>query len=71
MVVVPSHGIHHTNSIIQDFPFSTLKPRYNEPRNSEFLDIVNKTQLPFYGFTKHITFDIEPVFLVLRVGVTS
>ena len=25
----------------------TLKPRYNEPRNSEFFDIVNKTQLPF------------------------
>ena len=25
----------------------TLKPRYNEPQNSEFLDIVNKTQLPF------------------------
>ena len=23
-----------------------------------FLDIVNKTQLPFGGFTKHITFDI-------------
>ena len=26
---------------------STLKPRYKEPGNSEFLDIVNKTQLPF------------------------
>ena len=25
----------------------TLKPRYNEPQNSEFLDIVNKNQLPF------------------------
>ena len=36
----------------------TLKPRYNEPRYSEFCDIVNKTQLPFLGFTKHITFDI-------------
>ena len=36
----------------------TLKPRYNEPRNSEFRDIVNKTQLLFCGFTKHITFDI-------------
>ena len=37
---------------------STLKPRYKEPGNSEFLDIVNKTQLPLWGFTKHITFDI-------------
>ena len=36
----------------------TLKPWYNEPRNSEFLEIVNKTQLPFWGFTKHITFAI-------------
>ena len=26
---------------------STLQPQYNKPRNSEFLDIVNKTQLPF------------------------
>ena len=25
--------------------YGTLKPQYNEPRNSEFLDIVNKTQL--------------------------
>ena len=25
----------------------TLQPQYNKPRNSEFLDIVNKTQLPF------------------------
>ena len=37
---------------------STLQPQYNKPRNSEVLDIVNKTQLPFWGFTKHITFDI-------------
>ena len=37
---------------------STLKPRYSEPRNSEFLDKVNKTQLPFWGFIKHITIDI-------------
>ena len=37
---------------------STLKPRYNEPRYSEFCNIVNKTQLPFWGFTKYITFDI-------------
>ena len=36
----------------------TLKPRYNEPRYSEFHDIVKKTQLPFCGFTKHIIFDI-------------
>ena len=35
-----------------------LKPWYNEPRKSEFLDIVNKTKLPFWGFTKHITSDI-------------
>ena len=34
---------------------STLQPQYNKPRNSEVLDIVNKTQLPFWGFTKHIT----------------
>ena len=26
---------------------STLKPRYSEPRFSEFSDIVNKIQLPF------------------------
>ena len=38
---------------------STLKPRYNEPQYSEFRDIVNKTQLPFLRFTKHITFDID------------
>ena len=37
---------------------STLKPRYNEPRYSEFRNIVNKTYLPFWGFTKYITFDI-------------
>ena len=36
----------------------TLKPRYNKPQYSEFCDIVNKTQLPFLGFTEHITFDI-------------
>ena len=35
----------------------TLKPRYSEPQYSEFRDIVNKSQLPFLGFTKHITFD--------------
>ena len=34
----------------------TLKPRYNKPQYSEFRDIVNKIQLPFSGFTKHITF---------------
>ena len=38
--------------------FCTLKPWYNEPRYSEFRNIVNKTQFPFWGFTKHITFDI-------------
>ena len=37
---------------------STLKPWYNEPRYSEFCDIVNKIQLLFLGFTKHITSDI-------------
>ena len=37
---------------------STLKPWYNEPQYSEFCNIVNKTQLPFWGFTKHMTFDI-------------
>ena len=37
---------------------STLQPQYNKPRNSEFLDIVNKTHLPFWRFTKHITFGI-------------
>ena len=36
----------------------TLKPRHNEPRYSEFRDIVNKTQLPFWGFTKQSIFDI-------------
>ena len=29
----------------------TLKPRYNERRYSEFHNIVNKTQLSFWGFT--------------------
>ena len=38
--------------------FSTLKPRYNEPQYSEFRELVKKTQLPFCGFTKHISFDI-------------
>ena len=36
----------------------TLKPWYNEPEYSEFLNLVNKTQFLFWGFTKHITFDI-------------
>ena len=36
----------------------TFKPRYNEPWYSEFHDIVNQTQLPFWGFTNYITFDI-------------
>ena len=31
---------------------STLQPQYNKPRNSEFLDIVNKTQLSFWRFTR-------------------
>ena len=29
---------------------------FSEPRFSEFRDIVNKIQLPFWGFTRHITF---------------
>ena len=33
--------------------YSSLKPLYNEPQYSEFHDLVNKTQLPFWGFTKH------------------
>ena len=37
---------------------NTPKPQYNEPWYSEFHNIVNKTQLPFWGFTRHITFDI-------------
>ena len=36
----------------------TLKSWYNEPWYSDFCYIVNKTQLPFWGFTMHITFDI-------------
>ena len=37
---------------------TALKPWYIEPQYNEFHDIVNKTQLLFCGFTKHITFDI-------------
>ena len=43
---------------------STLKPWY----------IVNKTQLPFWGFTKHITFDIvnySILWLVNKKGLTD
>ena len=36
----------------------TLKPRYNKLWYSEFCNIVNKIQLPFWQFTNHITFDI-------------
>ena len=36
----------------------TLKPRYNESQFSEFRNIVNKIQLPYWRFTNHITFDI-------------
>ena len=45
-----------------------LKPWYNKLRNSEFRYIVNKTQLPFWGFTRHITFDIcsELFYIVNR-----
>ena len=45
-------------NISQSAFINTLKPRYNEPWYSELFDIVNKTQLPFWGFTKYITFDI-------------
>ena len=38
------------------FHHGKLKPRYNKPRNSEFLDIVNKIQPHFEDL--HITFDI-------------
>ena len=52
-------------------PVCTLKPRY-----SEFCDIVNKDQLPFRGFTKHITLDIvnkkgmTDLFTILRFEST-
>ena len=36
----------------------TLKPWYNEPQVSDFHDIVNKIQVSFWGFPKHIIFDI-------------
>ena len=39
----------------------TLKPRHNESRYSEFCDIVNNTQLPFSGFTKHVIFEFDIV----------
>ena len=43
-----------SKSYLQKFIGSSiLKPRY-----SEFCDIVNKTQLPFWGFIKDIIFDI-------------
>ena len=39
----------------EHYSIHTLKPWYYEPRYSEFHDIVNKTQLPFWEFTtKHI-----------------
>ena len=50
---------HHQYSIPSKGKFAyftivcTLKPRYNEPRYSEFRDMVNKTQLPFLGCTKY------------------
>ena len=33
---------------------STLKPWYNKPQYSESCDIVNWTQLPFWGFTRQL-----------------
>ena len=40
-----------------EYEAHTLKPWYNEPWYSEFCVIENKTELPFWGFTKHIIFD--------------
>ena len=47
--------------------------QYNIPQYSEFRDIVNKTQLPFWGFTKHIIFDIgsELFNIVNKKGLTD
>ena len=58
------HDLKSENSFVRDglnpssLYINTLKPWYTEPWYSDFHDIVNKTQLPFWGFTKHITFDI-------------
>ena len=54
-----SRSFYLYNNYTRHFLFdSTLKPQYNEPWYSEFRHIVTKTQLPFWGFTKHITFSI-------------
>ena len=46
----------------------TLKTWFNEPQYSEFCDIVNKTQIPFWGFTEHITFDIVNILYTEQKG---
>ena len=51
-------GLFREEARKKNLPSITLKPWYNESRYSEFHYIVNKTQLPFWGFTKHITFNI-------------
>ena len=61
-------------SIVQLLTLKTQynKPRYNEPRYSEFLDIVNKPQLPFWGSTKYIRFDIvNYINIVNKKGLTD
>ena len=52
--VIPNRDL----SLVSIPTTEVLKPRYSEPQYSEFQDIVNKTQLPFRGFIKQITFDI-------------
>ena len=56
----------------------TLKPWYNEPRYSEFCDIVNKNKLLFWWFTKYSElFDIvnkkvmTDLFAISRFECTS
>ena len=49
----------------------TIKPRYKETRYSEFCDIVNKTQLAFWGFLKHSTFNSELFDIVNKKGLTD
>ena len=45
--LVAEAAVPLTRVVLSTPSSSTLKPRYNEPRYSEFCDIVNKTQLPF------------------------
>ena len=55
---VLSSQIFYIFIILYFIDLCTLKPWYNEPQYSEICYIVNKTQLPFWGLTEHITFDI-------------